>query len=79
EQADHWFLATTGLALIPPRIVPETWTSTMDQNTPDNLSVVEFTDYLIRTYVDSDCSLFDTEIWNVNNVIPNDLDIRYLI
>ena len=45
----------------------------MDEYTPEHVSAIKFNDYLVSTYVDSSSALYQSEIWNVHELLVNKL------
>ncbi|CAF1603359.1 unnamed protein product [Rotaria magnacalcarata] len=73
QNAANWFYAAVGLALIPPAIVSDTWVQAMDDFTPDHRAAINSNDYIVSAYIDQSCSLFQVNIWNVQDAIVQNL------
>ena len=73
KNAEDWFLAAVGLALIPPSLIEKTWTAAMDGKTLTHCSSVKFNDYMVSNYVDSTLSCYSIELWNVQDALVKDL------
>ena len=73
QQAENWFNAAVGLALIPPALIASTWVEAMDELTPDHRGATKFNDYLVNTYLDQQSSHFAVDIWNVHHAITENL------